>query len=510
MTLIQGTNISSDNAKLYHSLGHTIKEYRQWRKMSQQKLSESIQISVRELQNWEADRHRARIENLHDLSEFTGIPMQALISLNADQPVWYSLDKRQFKYSLIEEDQFSSRELFRYNGKSADDFLIKYIPITTDRQINIILSCHRDIYSTERPLPRDVIKKAAALLPSLNNITFDCWNHYVGHQVCLPIKMDIYNDIIKSKSIDNYLTSRNINDIIRMDEGVLFYYSVYSASVSVARRLVLDGSQSLSEIEQKERFLLATHTATKEAITIQNNMGMKLVREYEHKYNKTNPVIYEQNLDVHIKLTKPYGWLIEQFDGKAGKVQEYGSSIDVDKTSLVVDGNISNDQNENIKSIKKTAQACTNPKCKLYGKTKQGNIVSNGTYRTKDGTPGCRFLCKVCGKSFCNRTGTIFYDLRSSEDKILKALKLLLEGMPLQKAADSLGITFNTIRRWLGVAAGQSNKIDAILKKDPEVSQADLDALWAFVKNNSLRQRAALRNWSDNKLYITLNKQQNG
>ena len=86
-------------------------------------------------------------------------------------------------------------------------------------------------------------------------------------------KMDIYNDIIKSKSIDNYLTSRNINDIIRMDEGVLFYYSVYSASVSVARRLVLDGSQSLSEIEQKERFLLATHTATKEAIQFRTIWG---------------------------------------------------------------------------------------------------------------------------------------------------------------------------------------------------------------------------------------------
>ncbi|MBU4035593.1 MAG: hypothetical protein KKA35_04095, partial [Proteobacteria bacterium] len=439
------------------------------------------------------------IENLHDLSEFTGIPMQALISLNADQPVWYSLDKRLFKYSLIEEDQFSSRELFRYNGKSADDFLIKYIPITTDRQIDMILSCHRDIYGTDRPLPRDVIKKATLLLPSLNNIAFDCWSHYVGHQVCLPIKTDIYNYIIKSKSIDNYLTSKNINDIISMDEGVLFYYSVYSASVSVARRLVSDSTQNLSEIKQKERFLLATHTATKEAIKIQNNMGMRFVRDYTYKYDESSSVIYEQNLDIHMELTKSRGRLSEIFDGKEGRVLKYSSFIDVDETSPVVDENLSYDQNKNMKCIKPIRQACTNLKCKLYGKTQQGNIVSNGTYKTKDGTPGRRFICKSCGKSFCNRTGTIFYDLRSSEDKILKALKLLLKGMPLQKAADSLGITFNTIRRWLGVAAGQCDKIDAILKKDPEISQAELDILWSFVKRNSLRRRAALWSWSDNR-----------
>ncbi|MFH2044244.1 MAG: helix-turn-helix domain-containing protein [Pseudomonadota bacterium] len=497
MASIQGTNISSDNTKLYRSLGSLIKEYRKWRKMSQEKFSESIQISVRELQNWESDRRSPRIENLHDLSEMTGLPMQALIALNADQPVWYSLGKRFFKYSLIEEDQFLSRELLRYQNKSADDFLVKYIPITTDRQINMILSCHRDIYGTERPLPKDVIKKAARFLPNLNNTIIDCWGHYVGHQICLPIKADIYKDIIKSKCIENYLSLRSINDIISMDAGVLFYYSVHSACVSVGRRLVIDSAQSLSEIKQKENFLLATHTATKEAKTIQSNIGMRFVRDYAHRLNETNPVIYEQNLDVHIKLRKPYVWMIEHISGQSGKMPEQKSLISVDESSLGVDRNLS--YNKNINPVKQITQACTNSACKLYGKTKQGNVVSNGTYRTKDGLPGRRFLCKTCGKSFCNRTGTMFHGLRSSEDKFIKALKLLLKGMPLQKAADSLGISFNTIRHWLSVSARHCDKINAILEKDPEVSQADLDTLWAFVRKNSLRQRAALWNWSENK-----------
>ena len=267
--------------------------------------------------------------------------------------------------------------------------------------------------------------------------------------------------------------------------------------MSVSHRLILDGARSLAEIEQKERFLLAAHTATKESITIQNNMGMKPVRDYVHKYNETSPVIYEQKLDVHIRATGPYGWLIDRFDGQTVKNPEHSSLISVDESSLGVDRNLS--YNKTINSIKPITQACINPACKLYAKTKQGNIVSNGTYRTKDGTQGRRFLCKICGKSFCNRTGTIFHGLRSSEEKIINALKLLLKGMPLQKTADSLGITFNTVRHWLNIAAKQRDKIDALLKKDPEVSQDELDILWAFLRKNSLRQRAAIWNWSENK-----------
>lgn len=497
MVSIQGTNISSDNFRPYYSLGHIIKEYRRWRIMSQEKFSESIQISVRELQNWESNRRRARIENLHDLSEFTGIPMQALIALNADQPVWYSLGKRMFHYSLIEQD-LMSLGLFINSENPKTDFLIKYTPITTDKHINSILSCHRDIYGTERPLPMNMIRAAVLLLPNMNNIAFDCWGHYVGHQICLPLKKEVYENIIKSKTIENYLVSMDIKDIISLDEGVLFFYSVYSACTSVSHRLILDGARSLAEIEQKERFLLAAHTATKESITIQNNMGMKPVRDYAHKYNETCPVIYEQKLDVHIRVTGPYGWLADGFDGQTVKNTEHGSLIDVDKSSFGVDNTLYY-HNKIIKSIKPISEVCKNPKCRLYHRMQQGNIVSNGTYRTKDGATGRRFLCKTCGKSFCNRTGTIFHGLRSSEDKIIKALKLLLKGMPLQKAANTLGISFNTIRHWLLVATKHCDIINTILGKDPEISQAELDALLAFVKKNSLRQRAALWNWSENK-----------
>ncbi len=137
-------------------------------------------------------------------------------------------------------------------------------------------------------------------------------------------------------------------------------------------------------------------------------------------------------------------------------------------------------------------EACPNPGCPLYGKTAEGNIVSNGTIRAKQGEDRRKFICKACGSSFCSRTGTIFYDLRTPEEKVLLALKLLVKGMSLRGVADVLEVKLDTVRHWLKIAAEQSEKVNEMLLEELKVSQVELDALWTFVKKNALRQRAIL------------------
>ena len=72
------------------------------------------------------------------------------------------------------------------------------------------------------------------------------------------------------------------------------------------------------------------------------------------------------------------------------------------------------------------------------------------------------------------------------------ALKLLVKGMTLRGVAEVLGVKLDTVRHWLKVAAEHSEKVDAVLLKELKVTQVELDALWCFVKRNSLRQRAML------------------
>ena len=130
---------------------------------------------------------------------------------------------------------------------------------------------------------------------------------------------------------------------------------------------------------------------------------------------------------------------------------------------------------------------CTNEKCSLYGKTKKGNIVSNGTYTTKSGRVR-KFICRTCGSVFNERTGTVFFDLRTPEDKVILALKLLLKGMSVRGIAEVLGSKPDTVLSWLRRAAEHSEQVDNFLIRDLKVSKVELDELWTFVKKKRLRQ----------------------
>jgi len=137
-------------------------------------------------------------------------------------------------------------------------------------------------------------------------------------------------------------------------------------------------------------------------------------------------------------------------------------------------------------------EACPNPRCKVYGRQGLGNIVSNGSHPGRGGQRVRKFLCKQCRGSFCERSGTIFYDLRSPEDKVLMALRLLVKGMPLRGVADVMEVKLDTVRHWLRVAAQQGEEVSAMLVRELKVTQVELDALWSFVKKNDLRRRANL------------------
>jgi len=89
--------------------------------------------------------------------------------------------------------------------------------------------------------------------------------------------------------------------------------------------------------------------------------------------------------------------------------------------------------------------ACPNDRCNQFGIKGEGNIIGNGTYPTKSGRIR-KYICTTCGTVFCERTNTVFYDLRTEEDTILLALKLLLNGMSLRSIARILEISLDTVR----------------------------------------------------------------
>lgn len=492
--------------KLFKSIGPLIKDYRRLHTLSQETLAAGIHISVRQLQRWERDQRPILIENLHDLSEATGIPMHVCVALNADQPIWYSLEQRRFAYSAIEA-QFLFHELFRHRQQANAGDVLKIDRITTDKHISLILACHRDIYGTEESLRRDVIKTACRILPDLNRIAFDSWGHYVGHNICLPIKLDVYRELTQQKVLEDYLTADKISDIVSLHEGCFFYYSSFAPSLDVVHQIFVDLTGCLNKIEDKENYLVAVHTALVEAKKFFNHLGMRIVEGYARGQDKAQPKMYEMELDALMRPLGPCGWILEKQSGKEelliGKADRNAevATVDAMPEALSVDRQAgasfliteTRDQRRNKPSVRgQEIGPCPNPHCSHHGVVVAGSIVANGTYRSKAGNVCPRFLCKNCRKSFSGKADSLFPGLRSPESRVLAAFNLLVSGMPLRRVAATLGIELRTVRHWLNFAAARRDRLDGVLLKALDVSTVELDKLWASVNKGTLRQRAIL------------------
>jgi transposase-like protein len=129
--------------------------------------------------------------------------------------------------------------------------------------------------------------------------------------------------------------------------------------------------------------------------------------------------------------------------------------------------------------------SCPNPNCKHQAKKGLGNVVSNGTYRTRSTGKARLFLCRTCGKAFSSRSGTAFFGLRSPKKKVLMGLKLLAEGLGLRGTSRVLEIKLDTIRGWLSTAALHCEQVSDMLLRDLRLSQVQVDELWTFVKKNT-------------------------
>jgi transposase-like protein len=122
----------------------------------------------------------------------------------------------------------------------------------------------------------------------------------------------------------------------------------------------------------------------------------------------------------------------------------------------------------------------------MHGVKALGNIKGNGRYRTQSGLVR-KYVCHTCGGVFCDRSETAFYDLRSPEEKVLLALKLVLKGMALRAIAGAMEIKLDTVRFWLQQAATHAEKVNDALVKQLHVERVELDELWRFVRKKNFR-----------------------
>jgi IS1 family transposase/transposase-like protein len=110
----------------------------------------------------------------------------------------------------------------------------------------------------------------------------------------------------------------------------------------------------------------------------------------------------------------------------------------------------------------------------------QGNVSAIATYRTQSGKRRI-FRCHTCATPFSETRETVFFDLRTSEEKVMMALKMLLVRVDLAGIGFVLGVTEETVLAWLRRAAHQAESINRHLLRDLPVTQVQLDEMWNFI-----------------------------
>jgi transposase-like protein/IS1 family transposase len=117
--------------------------------------------------------------------------------------------------------------------------------------------------------------------------------------------------------------------------------------------------------------------------------------------------------------------------------------------------------------------SCPNGQCSLSGKAAVGHVIRYGFYKTRWGKRR-RYLCRVCGKTFCLTTSTPYHRLQHRRATFDEVASLSVEGLNKSAIARVKGIAWNTAHRWLERAAVWCRRFNN--RKIKNLSGAELQA----------------------------------
>src|SRR5256886_17152873 len=140
-----------------------------------------------------------------------------------------------------------------------------------------------------------------------------------------------------------------------------------------------------------------------------------------------------------------------------------------------------------MRKPKDWGQPCPNSDCSHYRLMNRGNISAIATYLTQSGKRRI-FLCSKCERTFSETRDTVFFDLKTPEEKVMMALKMLLVKVDLAGISFVLGVTEETVLAWPQRAAHKAEEINAHLLRDLPVTQGQLDEMWSFIKRKQTAQ----------------------
>lgn len=117
--------------------------------------------------------------------------------------------------------------------------------------------------------------------------------------------------------------------------------------------------------------------------------------------------------------------------------------------------------------------------CPHCGATAE-QLAYHSRYALRSGQTVFVIRCRQCRKTFCDRFGTTFYDLKTPEEKVQRAIQQGLEGLCPEAVARVEEVHPTSVQRWIKRACAQAQAADREVLANVITENVELDELYSF------------------------------
>jgi transposase-like protein len=130
---------------------------------------------------------------------------------------------------------------------------------------------------------------------------------------------------------------------------------------------------------------------------------------------------------------------------------------------------------------------CHNSACPASGQVGKGNISVHSQKER-------RYICNVCGKTFTETKGTVFYRLRTARDLVVLVVTLLAYGCPLQAICIAFGLDERTVLGWQARSGQHCQLVHEHLVEQPrDLGQVQADEIRVKIQGSILWMAMAIQ-----------------
>lgn len=282
--------------KKYSTLAELLLDYRSFHRLSQFELAAKLDVDARTVIRWEKNESLVKQEKEIDFVKNLGIPHQVIRNLNTENPIpiYFDFFRRVYSFSRLSQKVLSNSVFILDPEIDTDRIHL----ISSERDVEFI-SYIQTLNRNYSPIRRELLLKAARILPELNLVLYSQSGFCAGHISILPLKYSTYLKIRNHEMQEKQLDFNDLTFDLNNSPQVFYYYSLYADSVDNSYYLINRVMSHFKKAGYKD-YIFAGISRMKEKIILFKEMGLKVVWRMKTDIGEDKLTLLEGNFEDYL------------------------------------------------------------------------------------------------------------------------------------------------------------------------------------------------------------------